>query len=314
MSPFPKMPWSWLVALVATVFAGDRLLAAGLENLVLRSQQRFSLAYRGGQRNDVLILGDSRGVNAFYAPAIRERTGLRTLNLSFNGMSTECAEAVFRDYLDRNDVPRLLVLEVTNLRVASDLLTELKLYAGHSERVRRLLAERYPEASSAGRLFHLFRFNGELFLRALFYLRSGDQSWINRYRISPAVLASAAAAPEQRPASLPGNVAALKRMIVEARKRGIEVELVVSPYLPEYVARIVGLDEWVEELELTLGGSLRVRNDARAISSHEGFADRLHLNEVGGRAYLEGLIKRGFFDTARRSGDGKEPGKTSSAH
>lgn len=293
-------PWVWPIALLVLVFAGDRGLASALEHLTLSSQQRYSLVYRGGQKNDILVLGDSRGVNGFYSPVIQERTGLRALNLSYNGMSTECAEAVLLDYLDHNSAPFLVVLEITNLGVESNLLTELKLFGGRSARIESLVALRYPQTHLATRVFHLFRFNGEMLLRALNYLRKSDQDWINRYRISPAILEAAARAPERSAASLPHNLASLQRIVADLKRRNIEVRLVISPYLPAYLPRIRDLDEWALKVEQELGGSVRVRNDASQLSDVALFADRLHLNEAGGRAYLDQLFDADFFNTSAR--------------
>src|SRR5438132_887929 len=67
----------WLAILAAVIIAGDHLLAIALGQVLVRSQFRFSRLYRGGNDADIIVLGDSRGVHSFYAPALEELTGLR---------------------------------------------------------------------------------------------------------------------------------------------------------------------------------------------------------------------------------------------
>src|SRR5947208_1172355 len=159
----------WLVALVAVIAAGDRLFAVVLERLLLRSQFRFSRLYRGGNDADIIVLGDSRGVHSFYAPAIEEMTGRRALNLSYNSMSPRIAEAVLLDYLDHNEPPRLLIMEVTGAIVSGALITDLRTYGGLSPRIAALYAEGHPKEAAAGRVFRLFPLNSEFFLQSLHY-------------------------------------------------------------------------------------------------------------------------------------------------
>src|SRR5205823_10293275 len=92
----------WLLALMAVVIGGDHLFATALHRVLMRSQFRFSRIYRGGNRAGIVVLGDSRGVHSFYAPAMEELTGQRVLNLSYNSMVPPIAEAVLLDYLERN--------------------------------------------------------------------------------------------------------------------------------------------------------------------------------------------------------------------
>src|SRR5207253_3911856 len=65
-----------LALLLVVVLAGDRALAWMLARAVSRAGTRFARAYRGGVDADVLVAGDSRGVNGLYGPAIRDAPGL----------------------------------------------------------------------------------------------------------------------------------------------------------------------------------------------------------------------------------------------
>src|SRR6267378_4905378 len=114
--------------LALLVLGGDRWLASGLDREIAGSRFRFSLVQRGGLTAKVLVLGDSRAVNGFYAPKMEHLTGVSVLNLGYNGMSMLIEEAVLRDYLTRNAAPALLVLEVTNVQDEQALLDGLMCY------------------------------------------------------------------------------------------------------------------------------------------------------------------------------------------
>ena len=282
----------WLVALAAVIIAGDHLLAAVLRKVLLRSQFRYSRLYRGGNRAEILILGDSRGVHSFYAPAIEELTGLRAFNLSYNSLSPRIAEAVLLDYLDHNPPPRMVVLEPTCAIVTGALTAELRTYAGSSPRLAALYAESHPAAAAASRAFWLYPLNSEFFLEALHYMRRTDQDWIHHDVIPHALRAPGGT---WRLAPYPGQVDALARIVRLLQRRGIEVRLVIAPYAPikppSNAAEFAGLIE--------RRTAAPVWNYVGAIADLDAFADAVHMNERGSRAFLRILARDGFFGMAQ---------------
>ena len=276
--------------------AGDRLIAGFLGRAVCSSQTRFSEMYRGGKPSSIVAIGNSRGVNALYSPAIRDEIGIEAFNLSYNGMSMVIAEMLLRDYLDRNEKPRMLVLEITNLGDKNDLLQDLKLYRGLSIRIDSMLAAELPLTATTGRVMHLYNFNGEMFLRSLFYLHRSDQSWVNRYRILPSVLASVGTAAPEEPRILPENLEALRRVLALSRDEGIPTRLLVSPYLPGCVERMAGFRAWTAAVRKFTGPRVRIWDYSAAVKDPSCFADRVHMNEQGSRLFIERLKADGFFD------------------
>ena len=286
----------WLAALIAVVFAGDRLLALFCDQVLLRSQFRFSRVYRGGSNAGIVIMGDSRGVHSFYAPALERLTGQRVLNLSYNSMSSRIAEAVLGDYVERNPAPHIVIIEITHLAVASDLATELKTYTHHSARLRALYAERHPHAARLGRVFRLHAYDSEFFLRALAYLHRSDQDWINRSTIGPELLA--APAPERRLGILPESLDALERTVRMLRARGITVRLVIAPYhAPE---RATNLDEIMARVSGRV--HLPVLNYVAVGGPPEHFADRVHMNQRGAEQFARTLARDGVLGTVCQRG------------
>ena len=280
--------------LAACVFAGDRALAGLFDSQLLRSQFRFSVAARGGLPASFLVLGDSRGVNGLYAPELERLTGGPVLNLAYNGMSTLVAEAVLRDYLARNEAPRVLVLEVTNVQDTHVLLNALMCYWRQAPALAALARERSPANARATAALHLYSYNGEIPMRVFYYRNRSDQDWINRYRISPEVIEDARRAQDFEVGTLPENLEALGRITALARERAIALRLIVVPYLPEFVAHIRNWDDWIARIQAAAGGE-RIWDYGHAVTDHDHFADRLHLNEVGGVPFAERLVRDGFL-------------------
>jgi hypothetical protein len=281
----------WFAALLALVFAGDRVLAWALDQVLVRSQFRFSRLYRGGNDADILVLGDSRGVHSFYQPEIEKLTGLRTFNLSYNSMSTRIAEAVLRDYLDHNRAPRLVVIEATCTIPGGALAVELRTFARFSPRLAALYAEGHPYGALTGRLLHLFPLNSEFYLEALHYRNQSDQDWIN-HSTMPAGLRAEQPGPWALPR--PENLEAMNRIVALLRQRGIEVRLVIAPYWPVPV-NMPAIANAIDVSVHRADPQLHVLNYASAVSDPEEFADRVHLNERGSVALLEILQRDGVF-------------------
>lgn len=279
---------TWIAAFIAVVLAGDRMLAWIAQQILVRSQFRYSRLYRGGTDADIVILGDSRGVNSFYAPAMETMTGERVFNLSYNSMSPAVAEALLMDYLERNRKPKLMIVEVTSAIVSGEVLTELRPYAGMSPRLMALYAAKHPYAAIASRVFHLLPLNSSFAIEALHYMRRGDQDWIMRTVMPP----ERQVRERDRLRPMPGSMEALGRMAQTCRQRGIEVRLLIAPYYKD----IGNLPWFLGELARAVqpDAHVRIGNYANAIQDPEAFADHVHLNERGSVQFLE-LLRRDLF-------------------
>ncbi|MEA2235524.1 MAG: hypothetical protein QOC81_248 [Thermoanaerobaculia bacterium] len=284
----------WMLATVLTVLAGDRLGDALLNAILVRSQFRFSRLYRGWEKASIVTLGDSRGVNCFYAPRIEQITGQSVLNLSYNGLSSRIGEVVLRDYLERNRAPRLVMLEVTYADAPMDLVSELRTYSNLSPGMRALYTEAHPLAAKAGRVFRLIAYDSEMFLRAVSYLRRSDQDWISRTTISPELLASDRAMRKLRINT--ANLDAFERSVRLLRERGIQVCLIVSPYQdPSLITNIDEFIRLIEQRARRVDPLLRVHDYARSGGPPENFSDGVHLNARGAEALLQQMQRDALF-------------------
>ncbi|MEM8600586.1 MAG: hypothetical protein AAGF99_11755 [Bacteroidota bacterium] len=284
----------WIVALVGVVVLGDRFGGLLLERLLLSSEFRYSQLYEGGLDPEVVVLGNSRGVNSFYVPAMETTLDAPSYNLSYNGLSARMLEALFLDYLEHNATPRLLIVEVTALSGDDSQASNFRPYMPLSGRLGALIRADDVRQAGACQAVRLYCYNSELFLRALAYLNADDQNWINRYTISDQIIAGVADLEPQRIRLRPRNLEALQRLVEAAEAEGVTVRLVVGPYLQQYAALLENRAAFVEEIETTTG--LRVWDYADAIAEPTAFADRVHLNRQGTDVLLEAMIEDGFFE------------------
>lgn len=288
-----------LILFTALYFVADRVSSLLLEDLTLRSGIRFSRLYSGKFNAEILVLGDSRGVNCIYAPLAERMTGRSCANISYNGMGVAVAEILFRDYLAHNAPPKLLVLEVTNITAGKAVIYNLKLYVSVSPGLSSLLRAENPSSYYACQLTHLYRYNSELFLRTLYYLGRDDQNWINHYVIQPEFAKSYQPAPavarglqETIP---PDCVQAFRKILEQAGESGTTVRLLVSPFLPAHIGGLHNLyNKRKTEIE-NLAGGLHVWDYADAIDDIRCFADPLHMNLDGARLVLHQMVADGFF-------------------
>ncbi|MHC5861910.1 hypothetical protein [Nostoc sp.] len=285
----------YILAFFLIVLLGDRLIAARIDQVVMTSQFRLSSLYRGGQNKELVVLGNSRGVNSIYAPDIEKNTGLSVINLSYNGMSMQLGEALFSDYLEHNSPPKLLILEITNLFSSDDLIKDLKIYIRSSNRIKALIETIEPQIAFGSNLSYLFSLNSEMLFRVIYYLNKSDQTWINRSQINPQLLISVK---KMQPLNLEiknENIKALLNIIHVADQKGINIRLLVSPYLPVYADKIANLSQQIKTLQETVGEKQRIWNYSKGVGNLDGFADRLHMNYKGSTLLMKKLDEAGFF-------------------
>ena len=157
-----------------------------------------------------------------------------------------------------------------------------------------------PRSRAATRLSHLFAFNGEASLRALYYARRSDQDWVNRYRIEPGLLRAARDDTSFSLEFREDNLAALGRIRRLARERGVPVRLVITPYLPAYAAHMRDSGPWLERIHATGDRKERLWDYRNAEPDSRHFADRVHVNDQGSIPFAARLVRDGFFSDPAR--------------
>jgi len=289
-----------LVLVLFSFFIVDRLLDICFSRLTMQSQIRFSRLYSGAIDADILVLGNSRGVNSIYTPDVENRLGMKTFNLSYNGMGIVLAQSIFEDYLENNPAPSLLVIEATNINVDSKLINNLKLYTHYSHRLKELFRTEYPREYAACQLSRLYCYNSEFFLRVLYFIDKNDQTWINRHKVDPGFVSSYMPGPQsgQMFAQIsPSKLNALLNIIDLAHKNSVEVRILIGPFLPKHILHIPQFSTWKQKLSEALPTGYKIWDYSTAITSNIAFADPVHLNYEGSRMLLNMLLGDGFFTT-----------------
>ncbi len=278
----------WYVAFLALLFTGDRLGGWLLQREAMTSQFRYSRLYSGQAGADLLLVGNSRGLT-FYEPYIEESTGYSTCNLSYNGLSMDVANALVQDYLERYPAPRLLLLDITICdRPNNELLAGFSTYAPFSTRLASLIRDSLPKMWGGNQVSHLTRFNNEIFQRALFHRRNSDKNWLLDRAISPKLIAEVSQ--HHYPLEVhPVLIAQLRAAVQAAQARGVQVQLVISPYFPGFAQNVTNLDALKSAVELATG--LPVQDYRQALSDPADFGDFMHPNRTGSLHYID-LLRR----------------------
>lgn len=283
---------TFYLLLLALVLAGDRLGGRFCQQLADHSQFRYARLYNGQAAADILLVGNSRGLT-FYQPFIEQATGLRTFNLSYNGLPADLANVLVQDYLDRYPAPRVLVLEVTTAdRPNRELIASFLPYASHSARLDALIRQNNTDAWWGGQVSSLFRANNEVFQRALYYRNRPDTDWLIDRQIAPALAATAPLdtfpISVQRPL-----IAQLANAVAYARSKGVRVELVISPYYPQMVRDWTNVGAVSQATQQATG--LPVRDYRQALPDPADFGDFMHPNKRGAQHYIDLLVRDGVF-------------------
>lgn len=282
---------AWYIAFIAVLFAGDRITGFFLRKQVAESQFRYAQLYRGTAGADILLLGNSRGL-CFYQPYIEEVTGKTTCNLSYNGLPMDAAKCLALDYFnlknfERDGKPQTMLLDITICdRENDELLAGFLTFSNQSERLDALIRSKLPKVWWGGQVSALFRYNNEIFQRALFHKNKSDKDWLLDREI-PKTLADEVSKHSYDLEIHPYLIQNLKETVEAAHLAGIRVELIIGPYFPGF--QVKNLDSLKKEVEKATGQI--VRDYRAALTDPADFGDFMHPNKRGSMKYLD-LLKR----------------------
>jgi hypothetical protein len=283
-------PTLWFFSFFVLLFSGDRLAGFFLQKQIEQSQFRYSRLYRGDAEAEILLVGNSRGLT-FYQPYIEEVTGKTTFNLSYNGLPTDAAKVLVQDYLDHYPPPQKMLLDITICsRPNDELLAGFLAYSEKSNRLDTLIHSNLPKIWWSGKVSALFRYNNEIFQRALFYRHKTDEDWLLDRVIAPKLAADAANYPYTFEIHA-YQIQQLKETIETARDKGVQVALVIGPYFPDL--QVKNLDSLKIAVEKSTG--LTVRDYSRALRDPADFGDFNHPNKKGSLKYIDLLKKEGVL-------------------
>jgi len=282
------------ILLFTSIFwVGQWALVWGLEKTLSNSTFRFSKIYYPNtvMNNDVLCLGNSRGVNSFYAPYIQRKHKIEAYNLSYNGLKMPLVNLFLKDYLEVHDQPQHVFIEVSNLfnEEKETDYSKFNLYSKKSTQLKAQIHLNNKTKSWVTQFFPLYRFNSELLYRNLFYLRKSDQKWINRYKISNALEQSVKDMPSFEKQINKKDIKSLKELVVLLESRQIKAHLFIAPYLPAYLLKFKNFESILTEIEAKL--ERPIIDISNLITDSKYFADRVHTNEQGAEIIADKLME-----------------------
>jgi hypothetical protein len=278
-----------ILTLIVCFIIIDMLISTLLSNLSDSSSIRYSRLYNENINADILFAGNSRGINSFYVPYFNEKTGLKSFNLSYNGLSIPLVKVFIDDYLELNNAPKIIFLEVTCLNMSLAALPNFKQYFDNSSSLRDLIKESIPEFFYLNFITKSYKFNSEFFLRSLYYLTQDDQKWINRYTIKKEYYESLERVDKFYMVH-DVDIEALqifKSMVDEYHKKGITVIPVLAPIIDKY-RNEEDIDKYLNDIKLYT--NLEVVDLSNAITDINMFADAVHTNVQGANLIVDSLI------------------------
>lgn len=290
LSIFSSRPLAFAGVLALALIALDHVIAWGLGRTVGQSNFRYAQVFEGQVDAEVAILGNSRAVHALYAPELSRDWCRPVANLAYNGMPMMAQELVLQGLIDGPTPPDVVVLEVTAALSPAENARQLSTFAGASRNLRTRLAQDRGSVLPWSSLFGTLRYNNDLLFRSLFYLRRGDQTWINRR--GPVSAQSVIAARQNAPRSFaitPGARESLQRMIRMAADHDIEMVMFLAPYHTAILQTAPDAMTWADALGLPQDG---YANLSDAITGDAAFTDTLHTNIEGARLIAAALRAR----------------------
>jgi hypothetical protein len=284
----------WIVGFLVVLFAGDRLIGWMFQRQITNSMFRYSRMYRGeGGDAEILIVGNSRGLN-FYKPYVDSVTKLKSFSLCYYSMPCEIATVLAEDYLDRYKKVKTVLVELSVVEMSDDkLLPGFSTYLPYSARIDSVLKKKTKDTWYTSQVSHLFRFNNEVFQRAMYYRNRLDDDWYFDRTITQNLIDQAPnrsvefKVPEE-------HVEDIKQLADYCRARNINIQFVIGPFFPTYVVK--RLDVLKQKVEAATG--YPVHDYSRALQDYSCFTDYLHANLKGGSQIVDLMIKEGVLPTA----------------
>lgn len=281
------------ILFILTIFLIDRGGAFIMDKLLSKSKFRYAKMYKGKVDGDIAIIGNSRGVNGFYAPFLEKELGLKVDNISYNGLKTELTTILAQDYIDKKN-PKMLIVEgslLFNVPRDTSLLKDFKLYSDDSPRIQSLLDKQAHKDFVATKIFKLYQYNTNFFYRNIFYIGRSDKTWINNYQLSSKLIKVTEEMPEFDMDIDKESVQMLKVFMEE--NEDIDIRIIITPYLPIYKQKMKGFDEGVAYMENELG--IKVLDYSDTLKDETYFGDRVHSNKKGAIELGGTMIKEGIF-------------------
>jgi hypothetical protein len=277
----------YILAVLLLTFLIDRGLGIYLNNITKKSMFRYSRMYSSNAKADIVLLGNSRGLT-FYEPWIEKNTGLKVVNLSYNGMPADLGVSLLRDYVELNGTPKMVLVEGTMCdRENTPLTVSFTPYMILSKHLDTLIHSANDRMWWGTRISHLFRYNGEVFQRTLFHMKKPDNDWLLDRVISPTLI-NTLTKEEQRPYPIyERQLSSMGKISELAREKGFQLNIVIAPYYPGFRSKILDMEGFTRKIEGHT--KTKVHDYSSLLTEDKYFGDFQHVNKAGAAIFLEKL-------------------------
>lgn len=263
-----------------------------MRQVLLASDYRISRVYAGTVDADVVIIGNSRAAHLADVQALSEQTCSKVFNLGVKGVDARTQSSMVADYLDRNRLPGLMIVELSNIRIdEASVASEFSPYFSLSDRLRRQVADE-GHWGFAESVFSLYAFNSPKWWRALVtwfapvdqheqpYLRTLDLERVDAERLRYDWRIGA------------DKKAAVLESLRYALSRGVHVAVTLAPYH----ASVFGEDpavgpRYIQSVYDDMPQGVTIADYSSLFSGVETFADRVHINRLGVRRLQPKLVE-----------------------
>ncbi|MCD4817861.1 MAG: hypothetical protein K8S23_04140 [Candidatus Cloacimonetes bacterium] len=289
-----------ILFLILIFFVLDFLISTTLLKLVEASKIRFSRLYHEKIDSEIIFIGNSRAINSFYSPYFDEISNLKSINLAYNGVSISLVKVFLEDYLERNDPPIIIVIEVTCIKEDNSGLPNFRQYIPYSKELRKIVKEHYPKVYYTSHISKSYYYNSEYFLRTLYYLKKNDQSWINRYTINQNYYNSLKVDDSFTMVDKidKNSMQLFKAIVKNCNERGITIIPVLAPIIDKY-RNDTKINNYIADFESK--SQMKLVDFSKEINDINMFADEIHTNDKGANILANKLLVLPEFVSCIRS-------------
>jgi hypothetical protein len=208
-------------------------------------------------------------------------------------------EALIADFLAHNNRPDLALIEVSNVMEISGIMAKALLPLIDLESQTMQLIEKNDAVdANLSRWLRLYRLNGEIFLRGLYYaLQSSDQDWTGQIGLINQSMIEIARAKSLMYSQ--DNFEPLLRTLKVLETHKVHSRLVLAPYHPAALERNDRVANFVDRLRQRMPESIPIFDFSHELSDDKYFSDPYHLNQDGAAAMFTLGLSQGLFTGVR---------------
>lgn len=268
-------------------FLQDRVAAKFCYLVSQQTHYRLFEIYGNGIAPEILVVGNSRAMQSVNGRIISNQLGVKAYNAGINGAPPHFVCALAKDAIDAHPSIKALMIEASCFWPISASV-DIKPIANQSTRMFDILQQDDPLSATFIKVSHLYAYNSEAFLRALFFLRNSDQDGYSSGIINADIINAPFV--ERFAADVPPVYCnMLEDLQSFADLRGVRLILFVAPYHRSAFERFPDFNALLLKIR---GARREVWDFSKFFLEDETFADRLHLNGVGARQFSISLAEK----------------------